>query len=314
MIRAIVTGGAGFIGSHLCEKLLEMGWEVVCVDDLSTGSVHNIKHLFDKSNFEFIEKEAEAYWSNGRFDYMFHLASPASPKDYMLMPEKTLDANSAVTHKMLRMTGLFGKVMVFASTSEVYGDPLEHPQTEHYYGNVNSFGPRSCYDEGKRCGEAYCKVFSDMGIDVRVARIFNTYGPRMRGDDGRVVSNFITQALRGDPLTVYGGDQTRSFCFVDDTVRGLVDIALRGKPGEVYNLGNPKEITIKELGEEIRKIITPDNEFVYRITKMPKDDPNRRCPDITKIKEIGWSPIIRLKAGLMMTISYFKKQTSYHSD
>jgi len=311
MTRAIITGGAGFIGSHLCERLLEMGWKVVCVDNLYTGSIQNIKHLLDKKNFTFVETDVERFWDKGKPDYIFHLASPASPKDYMLLSEETLSANTIGTYKMLHMAGHIDATMIYASTSEVYGDPLEHPQKETYYGNVNSFGSRSCYDEGKRCGEAFCKVFSDTGVNVKVARIFNTYGPRMRENDGRVIPNFITQALRGDPLTIYGGDQTRSFCFVDDMVEGLIKIALEGKNGEVYNVGNPNEMRISKLASTINFNMGLKNEATY--TDMPMDDPKRRCPDITKIKKIGWKPTTNLEDGLKKTIEYFKKETSYQT-
>ena len=318
METAIVTGGAGFIASHLCEALLKKGLKVICVDNLITGSEKNIKHLLKNlsaqagKNFEFIKADVTKGLNPTSpmlrgTGYIFHLASPASPYDFEKLAEEIALVNSLGTIKMLELARKTRARFLLGSTSEVYGDPKEHPQKETYYGNVNSFGPRSCYDESKRFGEAMTYVYlRKYTIDARVVRIFNTYGPRMRKDDGRAVSNFVNQAIRGKPITVYGdGIQTRSFCYVDDMVEGLMKAMFSEKSkGEVINLGNPEEYNILELAEKIKKMTGSKSKIVF--SSLPPDDPMLRQPDISKAKKLlDWSPKVSLTEGLKKTIEYY---------
>lgn len=311
MQNVLVTGGAGFIGSHLCDKLVKEGYKVICLDNLLTGSKKNIEQLMEKPNFEFVQSDVTVNieYPISDIDYIFHLASPASPIDYQKHPEETLLANSVGTLNILNLAKAKGAKTLVVSTSEVYGDPLEHPQKETYYGNVNSFGPRACYDESKRFAEAVTYVFlHKYAIDVRIARIFNTYGPRMQKDDGRVVSNFINQALANGLITIDGdGTQTRSFCFVSDMVEGLFKAMFsEGTKGEIFNLGNPDEYSVKSLAEKIIKMMQSGSEIKYT-GKFREDDPMRRQPDITKAKKIlGWEPEVGLEEGLQKTIEYYK--------
>jgi len=304
-----VTGGAGFIGSHLCDKLIESGYEVICLDNLLTGSKRNIEHFLNNPNFEFIEADVcDPISLSQDVNYIFHLASPASPVDYQNHPEETLLANSLGTLNVLKFAKESKAKVLIASTSEVYGDPKEHPQKETYWGNVNSYGPRSCYDEGKRFGEAATYVYINKhGIDARLIRIFNTYGPRMQKDDGRVISNFINQAINKKPLTVYGkGDQTRSFCFVSDLVEGIFKAMFtENTKGEIINLGNPEEYKIIDLADKIKKLTNSDSEIVYE--DLPPDDPTQRQPDISKAKTLlSWEPKVTVDEGLQKTIEYYK--------
>lgn len=313
-IKCLVTGGAGFIGSHLCEKLVTTGYSVVCADNLVTGSRKNISHLLSSPDFRFIQwditedPDTRSVDSLEGLNRIYHLASPASPPKYRKYSVETLLVNSAGTHRMLELARKTGSKFLLSSTSEVYGDPLEHPQKETYFGNVNPVGVRSCYDEGKRFAEAITmEYFRKFKTDVKIIRIFNTYGPRMDPDDGRVISNFVTQALSGKPVSMYGdGSQTRSFCYVSDMVRGIFLMMENGNSsGQVINLGYPKEQTIKEISEIILKLTGS----VSRVTNMdiPEDDPVRRKPDIGKAKSLlGWTPEIGLEDGLKKTIEYFK--------
>jgi nucleoside-diphosphate-sugar epimerase len=305
---SVVTGGAGFIGSWLCESLLEKGHRVVCVDNLVTGREENVEHLKADKSFRFMRQDvSEGLDVRGDVDHVFHLASPASPVDFERIPIRILKTNSIGTLNALELARSMKAVFLLAGTSEVYGDPKVHPQTEDYWGNVNPIGPRSCYDESKRFAEALTMSFvREYGIDARIVRIFNTYGPRMRKDDGRVMPNFINQALRGEPITVHGdGSQTRSFCYVTDLVRGLEAVMFsKGLSGEVFNLGNPDECTIAELAESIKKLLGSESEVVFR--DLPADDPARRRPDISKIgKSVGWIPSVSLDDGLRKTAEYF---------
>ncbi len=310
MQSVLVTGGAGFIGSHLCDHLIANGYKVICLDNFLTGSRKNIGHLLGNSNFGLIEADitSKAKIPIPKVDYLFHLASPASPIDYQNHPEETLLANSTGTLNVLGLANEDKAKILVVSTSEIYGDPRESPQKETYWGNVNSFGPRSCYDESKRFAEAATYVYlHKYGIDARVIRIFNTYGPRMQKDDGRVVSNFINQCLKNKPLTVYGdGAQTRSFCYVSDMVEGISKAMFSERAkGEVFNLGNPEEYTMLELAEKIKKMTGSNSEIAYKT--LPPDDPRQRRPDITKAKEIlGWEPKVSVEEGLQKTIEYYK--------
>jgi dTDP-glucose 4,6-dehydratase len=310
MARILVTGGAGFIGSHLCERFLKEGDEVICVDNLLTGDRDNISHLFGYKEFTFLEQDVTNYvFVSGDLDAIMHFASPASPVDYLELPIQTLKVGSLGTHKALGLAKAKNARILVASTSEVYGDPLIHPQTEDYWGNVNPIGPRGVYDEAKRFTEAMAMAYRRThGVETRIVRIFNTYGPRMRMRDGRVVPNFICQALKREPLSVYGeGDQTRSFCYVDDLVEGLVRLLWSDEPGPV-NLGNPNEMTILQFAEKIIALSESDSVIDYR--PLPEDDPKVRQPDITKAKRVlgGWEPKVALDEGLRATIAYFKQR------
>lgn len=312
MQRVLVTGGAGFIGSHLCDKLLDAGYRVTCVDNLITGSKKNIEKLLGDPNFEFIEADvSQPLAINDQsltIDYIFHLASPASPIDYQKHPEETLLANSEGTINVLKLAKEKNAKVLITSTSEVYGDPKESPQKETYWGNVNSFGPRSCYDESKRFAEAATYVYlNKYGIDARIIRIFNTYGPRMQKDDGRVISNFINQAIHDKPLTIYGeGTQTRSFCYVSDMVEGIYKAMFEeNTKGEIFNLGNPEEYSMIDLAGKIKEMTKSKSEIVYG--ELPPDDPKQRQPDISKAKKVlGWDPKVAVSEGLAKTIDYYK--------
>jgi len=309
MEKVIVTGGAGFIGSHLCELLLSRGYFVYCVDNLLTGSERNIKYLLNNPNFRFIKFDVtQSRLPIDEANYVFHLASPASPADFKNLSEEIVLVNSLGTLNLLRFSQKNGARFLLASTSEVYGDAKEHPQKETYWGYANSYGARSCYDESKRFGEALAYVFSHKyNLDLRIIRIFNTYGPRMRRDDGRVISNFINQAIEEKPITVYGkGDHSRSFCYVSDLVAGIEKVMFTpGMAGEVFNLGNPEEYKIIDLAEKIKKMTGSSSEIVFK--NLPEDDPVQRCPDISKIKKtVGWEPKVGVNEGLAKTIEYYK--------
>lgn len=306
MPRTVVTGGAGFLGSHLCETLLAKGHEVICLDNLSTGSVENIDHIRDP-RFLFIEMDVTNYiYVKGPIDYVVHFASPASPVDYLERPIQTLKVGSLGTHKALGLAKNKGARFLLASTSEIYGDPLVHPQTEDYWGNVNTIGPRGVYDEAKRVAEAFTMAYHRAhGLQTRIVRIFNTYGPRMRLNDGRVVPNFINQALTGQPLTIYGdGSQTRSFCYVTDLIDGITRL-LFSDLVQPCNIGNPHEMTIKQFAEAIQKFSGSNSQIVYE--PLPEDDPKQRQPDITRARTVlGWEPKVPLEEGIRNTIEYFR--------
>jgi len=307
--RSIVTGGAGFLGSHLCDRLLAEGHQVICLDNLITGSLDNIAHLFGREGFRFIKQDVTEYlYLEGRVDHILHFASPASPVDYLRLPIQTLKVGSLGTHKALGLAKAKGARFLLASTSEVYGDPREHPQTEAYWGHVNPVGPRGVYDEAKRFAEAMTMAYHRAhGVDTRIVRIFNTYGPRMRPHDGRVVSNFLIQALRGEPLTVYGdGSQTRSFCFVSDLVEGIIRL-LRSDQVEPVNLGNPTEFTICQLVEAVAAVV--GRPVQVSTHPLPVDDPRVRQPDIGRAKRLlGWEPRVELLEGLRQTAAWFATQ------
>lgn len=316
-MKIVVTGGAGFLGSHLCEKLLENGHEVVAIDNLSTGSEKNIAHLKDNAMFKFIN--ADASWGLPQqleAEMIYHLASPASPnmnnsKSYIALPFETMKINSMGTMKISEQAAKTGAKFLFASTSEVYGDPLEHPQKETYRGNVSTVGPRAVYDESKRFGETIVSAFvRSKGLDGRIVRIFNTYGPRMSAD-GRVVIEFVTAALQNKPLSVFGdGRQTRSFCYVSDMVNGIIAAMEKGETEEIYNLGNPDEFTILEVAQKVKQLTGSSSEIQY--LPLPEDDPKQRCPDITKAKQnLGWEPKIRLEEGLKKLIGSLNLPSSY---
>jgi len=305
--RVVVTGGAGFLGSHLCDALIQRGDAVVCADDLSTGRLDNIDHLLDLPAFQFVHVDvSDGLEVSGRVDVVAHLASPASPPDYHRSPLGTLAVGSRGTEHALRLAARDQARFVLASTSEVYGDPAVHPQREDYWGNVNPIGPRSVYDEAKRFAEALTMAYRrSLGVDTGVVRIFNTYGPRMRPHDGRVVTSFITQALNGDPLTIYGdGGQTRSFCYVDDLVRGLVAMIDSAEPGPV-NLGNPHEHTVSELADMVVALTGSSSPVEHH--PLPVDDPTRRRPDIGKARTVlGWQPHTDTEEGLRRTVDWFR--------
>ncbi len=306
MSRVVVTGGAGFLGSHLCDALLDRGDEVLALDSLLTGSLDNIAHLNEKASFSFRRHNVCApYAVEGEVHAVMHLASPASPRDYLDHPIETLDVGSIGTRNGLELAKAKGAKFFLASTSEVYGDPSVHPQPETYWGNVNPIGPRSVYDEAKRFAEALTFAFHRThGVDVRVVRIFNTYGPRMRPNDGRVVSNFLVQALRGDPITIYGsGNQTRSFCYQSDLISGFLALLDSDQIGPI-NIGNPNEFTIAELAELVLSTTGSASPIVYE--PLPQDDPTQRKPDITLATEhLGWKPTVELREGLVDTAAYF---------
>jgi dTDP-glucose 4,6-dehydratase len=306
----LITGAAGFIGSHLCERFLKEGFQVIGMDNFITGSPNNIAHLFGHPKFKFIHYNVINYiYLEGPVDLVLHFACPASPVDYLSHPIHTMKVDSLGTLNTLGLAKLKKSRYVFASTSEVYGDPTIHPQPETYWGYVNPVGPRSVYDESKRFSEAMCMAYHrEHSIDVRIARIFNTYGPRMRINDGRVIPNFITQALKGEPLTVYGdGKQTRSFCYIDDLVEGIFRLSTEdGLSGQVINLGNPQEVSIIDVAKLILELTGSSSKIVFR--SLPADDPKRRCPDIKKAKELlSWEPKVSLKDGLKITINWFKE-------
>jgi dTDP-glucose 4,6-dehydratase len=305
--RALITGGAGFLGSHLCERLLDEGLHVVCMDNLITGSLANIEHLVGRTGFTFIHHDVTNFIHvPGRLDYILHFASPASPIDYLHLPIQTLKVGSLGTHKALGLAKAQGARFLLASTSEVYGDPLIHPQPEGYWGNVNPVGPRGVYDEAKRFAEALTMAYHrHHGVDTRIVRIFNTYGPRMRANDGRVVPAFICQALAGEPLTAFGdGAQTRSFCFVDDLIEGIWRL-LRSDYAEPMNIGNPAEMTVLEFARQIIRLTGSHSEIVFR--PLPVDDPKVRQPDISLARRVlGWEPMVPLERGLVTTIEYFR--------
>jgi dTDP-glucose 4,6-dehydratase len=306
-MRVLVTGGAGFIGSHLCDALLAEGRQVVCVDNLLTGSLRNIAHLKNESRFEFIQQDVNEPYDTGKVDFIFNLASPASPVDYMEHGIETLKVGSLGSFHTLELARKYGAGYLLASTSECYGDPLEHPQKESYWGNVNPIGPRSVYDESKRFAEAATMAYHRYHhVDTRILRIFNTYGPRLQLNDGRVISNFMKQALRGVPLTVYGdGSQTRSFCYVSDEVDGILRLG-RSDIHEPVNIGNPGEFTIMECARLVLEVTGSSSEIVFE--PLPQDDPRQRRPDISRARQLlGWEPKINLEAGLRRCIDYFQQ-------
>ncbi|MGK2949652.1 MAG: UDP-glucuronic acid decarboxylase family protein [Acidimicrobiales bacterium] len=307
MARVVVTGGAGFLGSHLCQALLDRGDEVVAIDNLITGSVDNIERLFGRPGFTFVEHDVSTYvWVPGDVDVVMHFASPASPADFERIPIQILKVGGLGTHNCLGLAKAKEARFFLASTSEVYGDPLVHPQPESYWGNVNPIGPRGVYDEAKRYAEAMTMAYHrHHDLDVRIVRIFNSYGPYMRPDDGRAVSNFLTQALQGKPVTVFGdGAQTRSFCFVDDEVRGFLAL-LDSDLASPVNIGNPHEFTVAQLAELAVEVTGSSSEIVYE--PLPVDDPARRRPDITLARtSLGWEPTVDLREGLERTAAYFR--------
>lgn len=307
MKRVLITGAAGFLGSHLCDRFIKEGCHVIAMDNLITGDLRNIEHLFKLEHFEFYHHDVSKFVHvPGELDYILHFASPASPIDYLKIPIQTLKVSSLGTHNLLGLAKAKKARILVASTSEVYGDPMVHPQTEDYWGNVNPIGPRGVYDEAKRFMEAMTMAYHTYHqVETRIIRIFNTYGPRMRLNDGRVLPAFIGQALRGEDLTMFGdGSQTRSFCYVDDLVEGIYRLLMSDYVYPV-NIGNPQEITIKEFGEEIIKLTGTSQKLIS--LPLPQDDPKQRKPDITKAKEIlGWSPKVQRAEGLKITYEYFK--------
>jgi dTDP-glucose 4,6-dehydratase len=305
--RALVTGGAGFLGSHLCDALLGEGWNVVAVDNLLTGRRANLEHLRNEPRFQFVEKDICQPFDVGHVDYVFHFASPASPVDYTVHGVETLQVGSLGTFHALDVAKKHRAKYLVSSTSECYGDPLEHPQKETYWGNVNSIGPRSVYDEAKRFTEAVTMAYHRYyKVDTRIVRIFNTYGPRLQLNDGRVVSNFMKQALRGEPLTVYGnGSQTRSFCYVSDEIDGFLRLSNSDEHLPV-NIGNPNEFTILECAQLVLQVTASKSKIAYE--PLPQDDPKQRQPDITKARTLlGWEPKIQLEQGLRLSLEYFQK-------
>ena len=307
MARAVVSGAAGFIASHLCERLLDRGWEVVGLDNLVTGSARNVAHLAGHPRFSLVQHDVSLPLQlDGPVDYVLHFASPASPVDFPAMPIQIVKVGTLGTHNMLGLARAKDARFLLASTSEVYGDPLVHPQPESYWGNVNPIGPRGCYDEAKRCAEAFTMAYHRAhALDTRIMRIFNTFGPRMRLDDGRVIPNFFTQALRGAPLTVYGdGSQTRSLCYVDDLVAGALAV-LDGPDPMPFNIGTQDEVTMLELAELIKRVAGSSSEIEFR--PLPQDDPRQRRPDTTRARTIlGWAPRTSMEDGLRRTLEYFR--------
>ncbi|MDY7030470.1 MAG: UDP-glucuronic acid decarboxylase family protein [Thermodesulfobacteriota bacterium] len=308
-MRTLITGGAGFLGSHMCDRLIAEGHFVICMDNLITGNMDNIAHLFGNSNFRFIKHDVTEYiYVEGELDYILHFASPASPIDYLQLPIQTLKVGSLGTHKALGLAKSKKATFLLASTSECYGDPLVHPQSEEYWGNVNPVGPRGVYDEAKRFAEAMTMAYHRYhGIDTRIVRIFNTYGPRMRLDDGRALPAFICQALKGEAITVFGdGLQTRSFCFVSDLVEGVHRLLMSDESLPV-NIGNPDEMTILDFAKKILEITESKSSIMHK--SLPENDPKVRQPDITKAKKLfGWEPQVSLDQGLKLTLEYFKKR------
>lgn len=321
MKKVLITGAAGFLGSHLCDKFIKKGFKVIGMDNLITGDLKNIEHLFKLESFEFYHHDVSKFVHvPSDLDYILHFASPASPIDYLKIPIQTLKVGSLGTHNLLGLAKAKGARLLIASTSEVYGDPLVHPQTEEYYGNVNTIGPRGVYDEAKRFQESLTMAYHRFhGLETRIVRIFNTYGPRMRLNDGRVIPAFIGQALRGEDLTVFGdGSQTRSFCYVDDQVEGIYKL-LMSDYAEPVNIGNPYEISILDFAKEIIKLTKTDQKIVFK--PLPKDDPMQRQPDISKAKSIlRWEPKVEREEGMKLTYDYFKSlskeelQRSEHKD
>lgn len=307
--RVLVAGGAGFIGAHVCTELVSSGVEVVCVDNLSTGLLSNVKHLHNNSLFSFLAQDAGAdLWISGDLDAIFHFASPASPRDYARLPIETLKAGSQVTFNLLSLAREKGARFLLASTSEVYGEPLEHPQSEVHWGHVNPVGPRSVYDEAKRFAEAATAAYQRTeSVNTVIVRLFNTYGPNMRPDDGRMIPNFINQSLAGEPVTIYGdGRQTRSFCYISDLVRGIIEAARSTHTGPI-NLGNPDERTVLSLAERILQLCGSASPLVF--VESMEDDPSRRCPDITQAwRCLGWRPNVSVDEGLTTTIGWFRSQ------
>jgi dTDP-glucose 4,6-dehydratase len=306
--RILITGAAGFLGSHLCDRFMAEGYEVIGMDNLLTGNIQNIEHLFPEKDFQFYHHDVSKYVHvPSKIDYILHFASPASPIDYLKMPIQTLKVSSLGTHNLLGLAKSKGARILVSSTSEVYGDPLVHPQREEYWGNVNPVGPRGVYDEAKRFMESMTMAYHTYhGLETRIIRIFNTYGPRMRLDDGRALPTFMSQALRGEDVTVYGdGSQTRSFCYVDDLVEGIYRLLMSDYVRPV-NIGNPSEITLLQFAEEVIKLTNSGSKIVYE--PLPQDDPKQRQPDITKAKEIlGWEPKVDRHEGLKRTLEYFKQ-------
>ena len=306
---SVVTGAAGFLGSHLTDLLLARGHKVIGIDNFVTGTVDNISHLGGNPHFKFIQQDVtEFIFLNERVDYVWHFASPASPVDYLELPIQTLKVGSLGTHKALGLAMEKGARFLLASTSEIYGDPLVHPQTEEYWGNVNTLGPRGCYDEAKRFAEALTMAYHrEHKVETRIVRIFNTYGPRMRRNDGRVVPSFISQALKNKPVTVFGeGRQTRSFCYVSDLIEGIYRLMM-SEYGLPVNIGNSTEMTMLEFAREIIRATGSRSKIVFR--RLPQDDPKQRRPDITRAKKIlGWSPKVQLDKGLTQTITYFRRK------
>ncbi len=307
--RILITGAAGFLGSHLCDRFMKEGYHVIAMDNLITGSKKNIEHLFPEENFEFYFHDVTKFVHvTGELDYILHFASPASPIDYLKIPIQTLKVGSLGTHHLLGLAKEKRSRFLIASTSEIYGDPLVHPQNEDYWGNVNPIGPRGVYDEAKRFMEAITMAYHTYhGLDTRIARIFNTYGPRMRLDDGRALPAFFSQAIKGEDLTVFGdGSQTRSFCYVDDMIEGIYRLLMSDYNMPV-NLGNPAEITVKQAAEEVISLTGSKSKIIYK--ELPTDDPQQRQPDITRAKEIlDWEPKVQRSEGLKLTMEYFKKE------
>jgi dTDP-glucose 4,6-dehydratase len=310
-LRAVITGGAGFLGSHLCDYLIERGWDVLSLDNLVTGNEGNVGHLIKHRQFRMVRHDVSQYIEvAGPVDYVLHFASPASPVDYLKLPIQTLKVGALGTHNSLGLAMAKKAKYLLASTSECYGDPQISPQPESYWGHVNPIGPRGVYDEAKRYAEAMVMAYHRFhGVDTHIVRIFNTYGPRMRLNDGRALPNFVYQALMGQPITVYGdGKQTRSFCYVSDLVEGIYRL-MNSDEHEPVNIGNPQEITILEFAERIRKLLESEVPIVFK--PLPQDDPKQRCPDISKAKRLlGWQPKVNLEEGLRLTLDFFRQQVA----
>ncbi len=310
-MRAVITGGAGFLGSHLCDYVIERGWEVLCLDNLVTGEESNVSHLLNHPRFRLVRQDVTRYIDvPGPMDYVLHFASPASPVDYLKLPIQTLKVGALGTHNTLGLALAKKAKYLLASTSECYGDPTVSPQPETYWGNVNPIGPRGVYDEAKRFAEAMTMAYHRAhGVDARIVRIFNTYGPRMRLNDGRALPNFVHQALTGQPITVYGdGRQTRSFCYVSDLIEGIYRL-MQSDEHTPVNIGNPREITILEFAERVRVLVGADVPIVFK--PLPQDDPKQRCPDIGKARRIlNWEPKVNLEEGLRLTLDFFGKQVA----